>query len=54
MRETFFIQDHAENEAGRFVPDLFLFFFKKLCLSLKQVLCSLVSLYFHSPQLGLQ
>ena len=53
MRETFFIQDHTENEAGRFVPDLFLFFLKKLCLSLKQVLCSLVS-YFDSPQLGLQ
>ena len=35
MRETFFIQDHAENEAGRFVPDLFLFFFKKALFKFK-------------------
>ena len=26
MREIFFFKNYAENEAGRLVPDLFLFF----------------------------
>ena len=25
----FYFKNHVENEAGRLVPDLFLFFFKK-------------------------
>ena len=25
-KEIFFLKNHAENEAGRLVPDLFLFF----------------------------
>ena len=29
-REIFFFKNHAENEAGRLVPDLFLFFKKAL------------------------
>ena len=33
----------AENEANRLVPGLFLFF--------EKVVCSLVSIYFDSPQL---
>ena len=30
MREKFFFKNHAENEIGRLVSDLFLFFLKKL------------------------
>ena len=30
-RETFFVKNHAGNESGRLVPDLFLFFRKALC-----------------------
>ena len=26
-REIFFFENHAENEAGRLVPDVFFFFF---------------------------
>ena len=29
-RKTFFFKNHAENEAGRLVPELFLFFKKAL------------------------
>ena len=29
-RETFFFKNHTENETGRLVPDLFLFFRKDL------------------------
>ena len=36
-----FLQNHAENEAGRLVLD-HLVFFKKLYMSEKQVLCRLV------------
>ena len=41
-------KNSAENEAGRLVPDSFCFF-KKLYIRQKQVVCSLVSLYFDSP-----
>ena len=34
--EIFFLKNHAENEAGRLVPDLLFL----------QVVCSLVSMYF--------
>ena len=40
-----FFKFQEENEAGRVVPDLFF---------LKQVVCSLVSIYFDSSQLGIQ
>ena len=29
-RKTFFFKNHAENEAGKLIPDLFLFFKKAL------------------------
>ena len=41
MREIFFFKNHAENEAGRLVPDLFLFF--KIVL---------YEVNFDSPRLG--
>ena len=47
-RETFFFKKHVENEAGRLVPDLFLFFKTGLYGKL------IVSIYFDSPQLGIQ
>ena len=47
----FFFNNHAENEAERLVPDLSLFFEKALYKVKKQVVCSLVSPYFHSPQI---
>ena len=30
MRNVFFFKNHAENKAGKLVPDLFLFFEKHL------------------------
>ena len=48
-----FFNNHAENEAERAVLDLFLFF-RKLYMRSKQVVCSLNSTYFDSPQLGIQ
>ena len=54
-REIFFFKNYAENESGRLVTDLFLFF-KKAYYEVKgkQVLCSLVSIFFDSPQLAIQ
>ena len=49
-KKDFFFNNHAENKAGRPVPDLFLIFVKALYLLL-QVVCSLVSMYFDSLQL---
>ena len=43
-----------KNEAGRLVPDLLLFLKKALFDIIKQVVCSLVSIYFDSPQLSTQ
>ena len=51
QKKYFSSKRHAEIEAGRLVPDLFLFF-KKLKVRQNQVVCSLVSIYFDSPQLG--
>ena len=42
-----------KNEAQRLVPNLFLLL-KKLNMMEKQVVCSLVSKYFDSPQLDMQ
>ena len=39
---------NISNETGRLVRDLFLFV-KKALYKVKQVACSLVSLYFNSP-----
>ena len=51
---TNFPQNLAENEARRLVPDLFLFFRKALYEAKTKLTCSLVSIYFESPQLGIQ
>ena len=51
----FFFKSHAKKEARRLVPDLFLFFKKALYkVEAKQVVCSLVSVYFDSSQLSMQ
>ena len=34
-REIFFFENHAENEAGRLFPEVFLFFFKKTSYEVK-------------------
>ena len=51
-RNSFF-KNYAENEVRRLVSDLFLFF-KKINMRRKQVVCSSVSIHFHSPQLAIQ
>ena len=48
--KTFFLKNHAENEAGRLVPDIF--FFYKFYMMKKQVVCTLVSICFGYLQLG--
>ena len=52
-RETFFFKNYVENEKGRLVLYLFLLL-KMLNMRQKQVVCSLVSIYFDSPQLAIQ
>ena len=47
----FFFKNHAENERARLFPDLFLFF-KKALYEVKA--SDLLSIYFDSPQLGIQ
>ena len=46
-------KNHATNEAGRLVPVLFLVF-KKALDEVKASDLQLVSIYFNSPQLGIQ
>ena len=53
-KKIFFFKNHVENEVGRIVPDSFFFFQKKAYIKEKQVVCSLTSVYFDSPQLGIQ
>ena len=48
--EIFFFKNHEENEAGRLVPDLSLFFKK----TLYEVKANGLQLSFDSPQLGKQ
>ena len=50
VEALFFFKDHAENELKRLVPDLFCFF-KKLHIRSKQVVSTLVLIYFGSPRL---
>ena len=52
-RQTSFFKNYVEIEAGRLVPHLFLFK-KMLNMREKQMVCSLVSIYFDSPQLAIQ
>ena len=47
IREKCFFKNHAENEAGRLEPDLFLFY-KKVLYKLKASALRLVSMYFDS------
>ena len=53
MREIFNFGDHAENETGRLVPDLFLLF-KKALYEVKASGLELISNLFRKPQLGTQ
>ena len=53
MTEIVFFKNHAENEAGRLVPDLSLFF-KKALYELKTNGLQLSFNQFCSPQLGKQ
>ena len=50
-KDIFFLKNHAQNEAGRLLPDNSLFhcFLKKLYMKYKQMVCSLVSICFNSP-----
>ena len=43
----FFFKNHAENQAGRLVPDTFLFF-KRALYEVKANGSSLISIYFDS------
>ena len=52
-RNIFFFKYHSENEAGRLVTGLSRAL-KKLYMRQKQIVCSLVSLYFDRPQLVIQ
>ena len=52
-REIFFFKNHAENERGRLVPDLLLFF-KKSSFEVNAIGHSLASIIFDSLQLGKQ
>ena len=48
-----FFKNQAENEAGRLVPDHYLFL-KNLQMRQKQVVCNLLSIHIDGPQLGIQ
>ena len=50
--QFFSFENHAENEAGRLVPDLFLVFKKAFYKVKKQVVSTLVFIYFGRPPLG--
>ena len=52
-KRNIFVEKLCESEAGRLAPDLFLIF-KKSKFEGKKVVCSLVSICFHSLQLGRQ
>ena len=52
--KRFSFKNHAENEAGALLPDIFLFLNLALYDVKKQVVYSLVSIYFDSPQFSIQ
>ena len=52
-KENTLFKNFTENEAGRLVPMLFLFF-KKGLWRVKAMVCILVSRYFDRPQLDMQ
>ena len=47
-----FLKNYAENDARRPVPDLFSHFKKAFYIRLKQVVSTLVLIYFGRPRLG--
>ena len=51
IKINIFHQKLCSHEAGRLAPNL-LYFLKKINMRSKKVLCSLVSIRFHSPTLG--
>ena len=53
MGEIFFLNNHAENDAGRLVPDLF-FIFEKALDEAKASDLQLSFNIFDSPQLAIQ
>ena len=48
----FFFKNHAENEAGKIVSDLFLIY-KKVLYEVKVINRTLVSISFDSPELDI-
>ena len=52
--KIFFFKNHAENEAGRLVPDLFLFSLKKTLHKVKASDLQLSYNTFGCPQIGIQ
>ena len=52
-KRNIFLQNYAANEAERLVRDLFLLF-KKALYEIKQVVCSVVLIYFDTPHFGKQ
>ena len=53
-REIFFFKNYAENEAGKLVPDRFLFFKKALYYVKASGLQLDFTIYFDSPQTSIQ
>ena len=52
-KRNIFFKSHTENEAEKLVPNLFLFS-NMFNMRQKQVVCSLVSMYFDGSQLRIQ
>ena len=52
--KRFSFKNHAENEAGTLLPDIFLFLNLPLYDVKKQVVYSLVYIYFDSPRFSTQ
>ena len=53
-RKTLFFKSHAENEAARLAPDVFLFLRKALYEVKASGLQLMFNIYINSPQLGIQ
>ena len=52
-RGIFFFKNYAQNETGRLLPEILLFF-KKLNMRYKEGICNLVLIYFDRSQLRIQ
>ena len=53
-KRNVFLQKKAENDAERLVPDFFFVFEKSVIWGKKQTVCSLVSIYFDRPEIGIK